>query len=72
MVTAHVSKAAYLYVFLNHNMKLSFTTDTCDAGKLCIEVAPTSKVSWISEELCIGCGICVKVTLSLLFYDALC
>lgn len=31
------------------------------AGKLCIEVAPTSKVSWISEELCIGCGICVKV-----------
>ena len=32
------------------------------AGKLCIEVAPTSKVSWISEELCIGCGICVKVS----------
>jgi ATP-binding cassette, sub-family E, member 1 len=29
-------------------------------GKLCIEVAPTSKVAWISEELCIGCGICVK------------
>lgn len=32
-----------------------------DAGKLCVEVAPTSKVAWISEELCIGCGICVKV-----------
>ena len=31
-------------------------------GKLCIEVAPTSKIAWISEELCIGCGICVKVT----------
>ena len=31
------------------------------AGKLCIEVAPTSKMAWISEELCIGCGICVKV-----------
>ncbi len=31
------------------------------AGKLCVEVAPTSKVAWISEELCIGCGICVKV-----------
>ncbi len=30
-------------------------------GKLCIEVEPTSKISWISEELCIGCGICVKV-----------
>ena len=29
-------------------------------GKLCIEVAPTSKISFISEELCIGCGICVK------------
>lgn len=30
------------------------------AGKLCIEVAPTSKVAWISEELCIGCNICTK------------
>ncbi|AAS54615.1 AGR125Wp [Eremothecium gossypii ATCC 10895] len=29
-------------------------------GKLCIEVAPTSKVAFISENLCIGCGICVK------------
>lgn len=29
-------------------------------GKMCIEVAPTSKVAFISEELCIGCGICVK------------
>jgi ATP-binding cassette, sub-family E, member 1 len=29
-------------------------------GKLCVEVTPTSKISWISEELCIGCGICVK------------
>jgi len=29
-------------------------------GKLCIEVNPTSKMSWISEELCNGCGICVK------------
>jgi ferredoxin len=31
------------------------------AGKLCIEVSPNSKIAWISEELCIGCGICVKV-----------
>jgi ATP-binding cassette, sub-family E, member 1 len=23
-------------------------------------VEPTSKIAWISEELCIGCGICVK------------
>ena len=29
-------------------------------GKLCIEVAPTDKIAFISEELCIGCGICVK------------
>lgn len=32
-------------------------------GKLCIEVEPTSKYAKISEELCIGCGICVKVLL---------
>lgn len=30
-------------------------------GKLCIEVTPSSKIAFISEELCIGCGICVKV-----------
>jgi ATP-binding cassette subfamily E protein 1 len=29
-------------------------------GKLCIEVTPTSPISVISEDLCIGCGICVK------------
>lgn len=29
-------------------------------GKLCIEVTPNSKIASISEELCIGCGICVK------------
>jgi len=29
-------------------------------GKLCIEVAPNSKIAVISEELCIGCGICPK------------
>ena len=31
------------------------------SGKLCIEVTPASKLASISEELCIGCGICVKV-----------
>lgn len=30
-------------------------------GKLCIEVNPNSKIAALSEELCIGCGICVKV-----------
>ncbi|KAL1567774.1 ABC transporter E member 2 [Salvia divinorum] len=29
-------------------------------GKLCIEVTHASKKAFISEELCIGCGICVK------------
>jgi len=29
-------------------------------GKLCIEVMPTSKLAFISETLCIGCGICIK------------
>ncbi|CAO1620684.1 unnamed protein product [Jaminaea pallidilutea] len=29
-------------------------------GRLCIEVAPTSKIAFISETLCIGCGICPK------------
>ncbi|CAN8269384.1 unnamed protein product [Cochlearia groenlandica] len=29
-------------------------------GRLCIEVTITSKTAFLSEELCIGCGICVK------------
>ena len=29
-------------------------------GKLCIEVDATSKIAFISENLCIGCGICPK------------
>ncbi|BHF65666.1 ATP-binding cassette sub- E member 1 [Sparganum proliferum] len=28
--------------------------------KLCIEVTPSDKIAYISEELCIGCGICLK------------
>lgn len=35
--------------------------DEMFAGKLCIEVTPQSKIAFISESLCIGCGICVKV-----------
>ncbi|KAG2650229.1 hypothetical protein PVAP13_1NG228138 [Panicum virgatum] len=30
-------------------------------GRQCIQVTPSSKVSLISEDLCVGCGICVKV-----------
>lgn len=29
-------------------------------GKLCIEVSPSSKLAFLSEELCIGCGICAQ------------
>jgi len=29
-------------------------------GKFCVEVNKDSKIAWISEPLCIGCGICVK------------
>jgi len=29
-------------------------------GKLCVEVDKDSKICFISEPLCIGCGICVK------------
>jgi ATP-binding cassette subfamily E protein 1 len=29
-------------------------------GKMCIEVTNTSKIAFVSEALCIGCGICVK------------
>jgi len=31
-------------------------------GKLCVEVTPNDKIAWISEDLCIGCGICVKAS----------
>ncbi|CAK7228889.1 Fe-S cluster-binding ribosome biosynthesis protein [Sporothrix bragantina] len=30
------------------------------SGKLCIEVTPESRIAFISESLCIGCGICPK------------
>ncbi|KAF8750569.1 hypothetical protein HU200_012369 [Digitaria exilis] len=30
-------------------------------GRQCIQVTPSSKLSLISEDMCIGCGICVKV-----------
>lgn len=29
-------------------------------GRLCIDVTPESKIAYISETLCIGCGMCVK------------
>ena len=29
-------------------------------GKICIDVKPTSTICFISENLCIGCGMCVR------------
>ena len=29
-------------------------------GKMCIEVTPASAICFISEQMCIGCGMCVK------------
>ena len=29
-------------------------------GKLCVEVINTDKIARIAENLCIGCGLCVK------------
>ena len=29
-------------------------------GKLCMEVTPASTICFISDALCIGCGMCVK------------
>ena len=34
-------------------------------GKLCIEVTAADKIAFISETLCIGCGICPKVGLNI-------
>ena len=29
-------------------------------GKLCVEVSAKDRIAFISEDLCIGCGICIK------------
>jgi|ERR1700722_362372 len=42
-------------------MWLVFSCGSCSfIGRLCIEVKPSDKIAFISEILCIGCGICVK------------
>jgi ATP-binding cassette subfamily E protein 1 len=40
--------------------RLTLGSSTLTPGKLCIEVETTSKIAFLSEVLCIGCGICVK------------
>lgn len=65
-----------IYMLLFYCVILSYLIDQ-SAGKLCIEVTTASKIAFISEELCIGCGICVKVSKKyflshfLLFYTLL-
>ena len=45
------------------------TVFSCSSlGKLCIEVTPADKIAFISEELCIGCGICSKVMIQYTIY----
>ena len=39
---------------------LSRSCPVVKMGKLCIEVLSTDKVAFISEDLCIGCGICAR------------
>ena len=42
------------------NLECKRQCPTNKNGKLCFQVKKSSKISFISEELCIGCGICVK------------
>lgn len=53
-----------LWVWLTHAQKCrqecKKSCPVVRTGKLCIEVTADSKIAFISERLCIGCGICVK------------
>ena len=40
--------------------RLNYVLTRFFLGKLCIEVKSSDKIAFISEYLCIGCGICVK------------
>jgi len=49
-----------LIFYLNILLNSHYFSPVNRTGKLCIEVKPESTNSNISEELCIGCGICVR------------
>ena len=55
-----VCSLAYIVYFLFFCLMACAKRETPFAGKLCIEVSSADKVAKLSEELCIGCGICVK------------
>lgn len=42
------------------SLECSKTCPVNKTGKICIEVTKASKICFISETLCIGCGMCVK------------
>jgi len=42
------------------SLECSKTCPVNKTGKLCIEVTKTNKICFISETLCIGCGMCIK------------
>lgn len=56
-----MGEASFRERALAARMSADAITLEMSAGKLCIEVTPQSKIVFISESLCIGCGICIKV-----------
>ena len=42
------------------DLNCSKTCPVNKTGKICIEVTKNSKISFISETLCIGCGLCIN------------
>ena len=47
----------------NCNQECKKSCPVVKMGKLCIEVKSSDKIAFLSEELCNGCGICVKSVL---------
>ena len=72
IITCIFSPACWTALNLSPNYSRACCVRRLDcAGKLCIEVSATAKMAWISEELCIGCGICVKVSSACMVTHAL-
>lgn len=42
------------------SLECSKTCPVNKTGKICIEVTKLDKICFISETLCIGCGMCIK------------
>ena len=42
------------------SLECSKTCPVNKTGKICIEVTKADKICFISETLCIGCGMCIK------------